>query len=233
VPSWAKDPSAGARLINARAETVAVKPSFRNAFRRRRCLIPADGYYEWRSSGTEGKGAVRKQPYYIHRADGGVLAFAGIYELWRDAALPEDDPGAWLWTAAIVTTRATDDLGEIHDRMPMVVAPDRWADWLDPGLDGVGGLAASMLPAASAGLAVYPVSTAVNSVRNNGPSLVAPLAPGQAPGGEAPVPADPAVPRSPGVTAAPAVTAADAARAARPGFGPAPDSSGRPPGMLF
>ena len=92
VPRWAKDPAMGARMNNARAETVAVKPSFRSAFARRRCLIPADGYYEWRTLGGREHGRPRKQPYYIHRADGQGMAFAGIYELWRDAALPADHP---------------------------------------------------------------------------------------------------------------------------------------------
>ena len=92
VPFWAKDPSGGARLINARAETVAVKPSFRSAFARRRCLIPADGYYEWRALGGREHGRPRKQPYYIHRADGHGMAFAGIYELWRDTGAAGRSP---------------------------------------------------------------------------------------------------------------------------------------------
>ena len=130
IPSWAKDASGGGRLINARAETVAVKPAFRRAFARRRCILPADGYYEWQAVTEQGK--QRKQPYYIYRKDGGALAFAGVYELWRDETRPADDDGAWLWTAAIITTQATDDVGQIHDRMPMVITPDHWADWLDP-----------------------------------------------------------------------------------------------------
>lgn len=172
VPSWAKDPSAGSRMINARAETVAAKPSFRAAFARRRCLIPADGYYEWRALG--GGSRPPKQPYYIHRADGRGMAFAGLYELWRDRALPEDHPGSWLWTAVIITTRATDDLGHIHDRMPMVVSPDRWAEWLDPAVARVP--LEAMVPASSSGLETRPVSTAVNSVRGDGPDLIAPVA---------------------------------------------------------
>jgi putative SOS response-associated peptidase YedK len=171
VPFWAKDPSGGARMINARAETVATKPAFRAAFAKRRCIIPADGYYEWI---TEGKS---KQPFYIHPADDGVMAFAGIYELWR----PKDDDGDFLWTASIITTDATDDLGRIHDRMPMLVTPDHWADWLDPGNSDTKHLIATMLPAvpdAAGGLTSYPVSTAVNSVRNNGPDLIEPVTAG-------------------------------------------------------
>ena len=177
VPFWAKDPKIGSRLINARAETVASKPAFRHAFKRNRCLLPADGYYEWQrpdgSSQDEpgGKGGV-KQPYFITRGDGGPLAFAGLYELWRDAALPDDHERAWLWTATIITTSAPDDLGQIHDRMPMVIEPDRWADWLDPAASDPADLQALLAPAAASGLVSYPVSTAVNSVRNNGPELI-------------------------------------------------------------
>jgi putative SOS response-associated peptidase YedK len=186
VPFWAKDPKIGSRMINARAETVDSKPAFRQAFKRRRCLLPADGYYEWqRPDGAGGgsdapggggraggaKGAA-KQPYFITRGDDGPLAFAGLYELWRDAALPEDHQRAWLWTATIITTSAPDDLGQIHDRMPMVITPDRWSDWLDPACDDPADLMALLAPAAAGGLISYPVSTAVNSVRNNGPQLI-------------------------------------------------------------
>ena len=182
VPSWARDRSGGARLINARAETVAVKPSFRSAFARRRCLIPADGYYEWRPPGGRERGRPRKQPYYIHRADGQGMAFAGIYELWRDAALPDDHPAARLWTAAIITTRATDDVGWVHDRMPMVVSPGHWDEWLDPAAGNADSLLKAITPAASDGLETRPVSTAVNSVANDGPDLITPLAAEGGPG---------------------------------------------------
>jgi len=182
VPSWAKDRSGGARLINARAETIAVKPSFRSAFARRRCLIPADGYYEWRPLGGREHGRPRKQPYYIHRADGRGMAFAGIYELWRDAALPGDHPAAWLWTGAIITTRATDDVGWVHDRMPMVVSGEHWDDWLDPATGDADSLLAAITPAASDDLQTRPVSAAVNSVANDGPALIAPLGAADEPG---------------------------------------------------
>ena len=172
VPFWAKDVKGGSRLINARAETVAVKPAFRAAFARRRCLIPADGYYEWETSGKA------KLPFYIYRADGGILAFAGIYELWRNGALPEDHPDAWYWSASIITTQATDDIGRIHDRTPMVIAPHDWTDWLDPASSEKEHLLATMLPATSGpgGLTSYRVKPTVNSVRNNGPDLIDPLA---------------------------------------------------------
>jgi putative SOS response-associated peptidase YedK len=177
VPSWAKDPSIGSRLINARAETVDSKPAFRRAFTRRRCLLPADGFFEWQQV-TEG-GKTRKQPYFIHRADGGTLAFAGLYELWRDHSRPDDDPGAWLWTAVIITTRAADEVGQIHDRMPMVINPTDWADWLDPASTDPSHLHHLLVPAAASGLASYPVSRDVNSVRNNGPGLIEPLPPAE------------------------------------------------------
>jgi putative SOS response-associated peptidase YedK len=173
VPSWAKDLSIGSRMINARAETVADKPAFRGAFLRRRCLLPADGYYEWQQPPAGSAG--RKQPYFICRADGGPLAFAGIYELWRDRAHGDGDPDAWLWTAAIITTTAPDELGEIHDRMPMVIQPASWTDWLDPGNTDRADLRSLLTPAAAGGLTSYPVSVAVNSVRNNGPELIKPV----------------------------------------------------------
>jgi putative SOS response-associated peptidase YedK len=173
VPTWAKDTSGGARMINARSETVAVKPSFRSAFARRRCIIPADGYYEWQAEGKI------KKPFYIYRTDGGILAFAGIYELWRDESVPADHEHAWYWSAAIITTASADEIGKIHDRTPMVVPPESWADWLDPANNEKELLLATMLPAtsqeAAGGLRSHPVSTAVNSVRNNGPELVEPL----------------------------------------------------------
>jgi putative SOS response-associated peptidase YedK len=173
VPYWAKDLKIGSRMINARAETVDSKPAFRQAFTRRRCLLPADGFYEWQQVAEGGK--ARKQPYFIHRADDGVLAFAGLYEIWRDKSIPEDDPRAWLWTATIITTRAEDSVGMIHDRMPMVIDPPRWADWLDPGNSDRADLLALLAPASAGALTSYPVSMAVNSVRNNGPALLEPL----------------------------------------------------------
>jgi putative SOS response-associated peptidase YedK len=195
VPFWAKDVKIGSRMINARAETVAEKPAFRRAFAGRRCLLPADGYYEWQQQvgGT-------KQPIYITRADGHPLAFAGLYELWRDPSVPRDDPESWLWTATVITTSAPDELGHIHDRMPMVIEPSTWADWLDPTNHEVSDLRSLLVPAAVGGLTTYPVSTAVNSVRNNGPSLIDPLEPIES-GPAAPLTTSAA--RAPGTGAAP------------------------------
>jgi putative SOS response-associated peptidase YedK len=168
VPSWATDADHGARLINARVETVASKPSFRAALARRRCLIPADGYYEWRRSQTVA-GKIAKQPYYLAPGGSELLAMAGLYEYWRGPT------GEWLVTATIITTTATDQVGMIHDRMPMVVPRSNWAAWLDHDTDAMVTelLAAPSLPV------VHPVSTAVNWAGNNGPQLVAPIEPSE------------------------------------------------------
>jgi putative SOS response-associated peptidase YedK len=180
VPSWAKDPSRAAKMINARVETVATKPAFRRAFARRRCLLPADGFYEWQT--TAGiSGPARKQPFYMSARDGGILAMAGLYELWRVPDVPAGDPAAWLWTATIITTGATDQLGHIHDRMPMVVERGHWSRWLDPVCSDPGDLSEFLTPAAAAGLDIRPVSPAVNNVRNNGPGLIDPAPPGENP----------------------------------------------------
>ena len=196
VPFWAKDVKIGSRMINARAETVAEKPAFRRAFAQRRCLLPADGYYEWQQH--EGK---PKQPIYISRADGRSLAVAGLYELWRDATVPPDDADAWLWTTTIITTSAPDDLGHIHDRMPMLIDTASWGEWLDPANRDVSDLRGLLVPAMVSGLTTYPVSTAVNSVRNNGPELIEPIDPGLAQplaAGRARAPRDGAHPRDTG-----------------------------------
>ena len=180
VPSWAKDPSIGSRMINARSETVAEKPAFRRAFVKRRCLLPADGYYEWYTPTGENvpltsRGKPVKQPFYIHRADGGSLAMAGLYEWWYDKTKERNDPDAWLLTGTIITTSATDAVGRIHDRMPVVVAHADWEQWLDPTVVDRSVVEPLMQPAQSSPLAAYPVSIRVNSVRNNGPELIEPL----------------------------------------------------------
>jgi putative SOS response-associated peptidase YedK len=183
VPSWAKDPSIGSRMINARMETVADKPVFRRAFARRRCLLPADGYYEWYAGGAgvtarpaDRPGKAAKQPFFIHPKDGGVLAMAGLYEFWRRPDAADDDPDAWLVTCAVLTTEAEDAVGVIHDRMPLLVERERYGAWLDPTADDPDLLRGLLVPAAPGRLDAYPVSTAVNSVANNGPQLLAPLA---------------------------------------------------------
>lgn len=172
VPSWAKDPSVGNRMINARAETVAEKPSYRRALASRRCLLPADGFYEWQAR-TSPEGKPAKQPYFLHPADGTGLAMAGLYEWWRDPAVDDvESPDAWLLSTTILTTSARDEVGRIHERMPVACLPGLREAWLDPGSGGAEVLA-DMLRAPLAGYwDIYPVSTAVNSVRHDGPELV-------------------------------------------------------------
>jgi putative SOS response-associated peptidase YedK len=180
VPFWAKDPSIGNRMINARVETVAQKPAYKKAFAVRRCLLPADGYYEWYTTDQKTKaGKPLKQPFYIHPADGAVLAMAGLYEIWRDPTRGDDDPERFRWTCTVLTTSAKDDLGRIHDRMPLLVEKDRQGAWLDPELSSPQELLDLLVPAAPGRLEAYSVSTAVNTVRNNGAELVTPLAPEQ------------------------------------------------------
>lgn len=179
VPSWAKDPKIGNRLINARMETVAEKPAFRRAFERRRAILPADGYYEWYlpEGGPQTlAGRPRKQPYFIRPRDGSILAMAGLYELWRDPTKADDDPSRWRWTCTVITTDAEDDLGRIHDRMPLMLTPDRYDAWLDPDHHDHDALLALLRPATPGLLEAYPVSTLVSNVANNGPELVEPLA---------------------------------------------------------
>ena len=173
VPSWAKDPSIGSRMINARMETVAEKPAFKRAFAVRRCLLPADGYFEWYpTSRTNATGKPVKQPYFMRPADGSILAMAGLYEIWRDPTRSDDDPDRFRWTCTVLTTQAEDSLGHIHDRMPLMVERERWGDWLDP---RVAGELSLLVPAAPGSLEAYPVSSLVSNVRNNGPELVEPL----------------------------------------------------------
>ena len=170
VPSWAKDLSVGARMINARVETVDEKPAFRKAFRDRRCLLPADGYYEWYElEPLEGRTKPRKQPFFIRPRDGEIMAMAGLYEFWKS---PE---GEWVTTCTIITTDASDDLGRIHDRMPMVVRREQWDAWLDPGRTDPEDVRALLIPAMAGTMEAYPVSPLVSNVKNNGPELIQPL----------------------------------------------------------
>jgi putative SOS response-associated peptidase YedK len=178
VPSWAKDASIGSRMINARMETVAEKPAFRKAFAARRCIVPADGYFEWyETQQRTAKGKPRKQPFFITPGDGSSLAMAGLYEIWRDPSKAEDADDRFRWTCTILTTEATDDLGRIHDRMPLLVEPERRHEWLDPRTPtgDLPGLLQQLRPAQQTGLTAYPVSTAVGNVANNGPELVEPI----------------------------------------------------------
>jgi len=165
LPSWVKDPKAFSLVINARAETVLEKPAFRLAIQRRRCLVPADGYYEWRASGP------RKQPYFIHPRQGGPMGLAGLYETWLGPN------GEELDTVAIVTTAAAEEMSHLHARVPVVIAPGDYAQWLD-GSAMNAEEAVRLLKAPPRGyLAWHPVSSNVNRVGNDDPSLIVPVAP--------------------------------------------------------
>lgn len=165
VPFWAKSPAVGNRMINARAETLAEKNAYRRAFAKRRCIIPADGFYEW----AVVEGQKKKQPMYVQRADGEPLAIAGLWEVWRG---PEADGGEVLRSCTIITGEPNEKMAEIHDRMPVLLPPDAWASWLDPELDDLDLLGRLLVPAPSSLIAVHPVSTEVNNVRNDGPQLI-------------------------------------------------------------
>ena len=163
VPFWAKDPAIGNRMINARAETIAEKPAFRTAFQRRRCLITADGYYEWRKSGG------RKQPYYFRMRDERPFTFAGLWECWAGA---ESAGGGPLETCTIITTRANELSRPIHDRMPAILQEAGYDVWLDPAVHDRRRLAPLLAPYDSASMIADPVSTLVNNPRNDEPSCI-------------------------------------------------------------
>jgi putative SOS response-associated peptidase YedK len=161
IPSWAKDPAIGNRTINARAETVAEKPAFRSAFRRRRCLVLADGYYEWRKEGKN------KQPFYIRMRDEGPFAFAGLWERWSPGANAEP-----LETCTLITTDANELTRPIHDRMPVILSPDDFATWIDPDLDDRDELLPLLRPYDSAAMRADPVSKHVNNAKHDDPECV-------------------------------------------------------------
>jgi putative SOS response-associated peptidase YedK len=174
VPSWAKDPKIGNRMINARAETLGEKAAFKAAFKRRRCIVPADGFYEWQKV----PGQKAKVPHHITRADGEPLAFAGLWEVWRG---PERDQEP-LRSVTIVTTAANETMAPIHDRMPVILPESAWGSWLDREDDDLATLGKLLVPAPKALLTMHPVSTEVNNVRNKGPHLVDPVEPAEAEG---------------------------------------------------
>jgi putative SOS response-associated peptidase YedK len=161
VPAWAESVAVGSRMINARAETIARSPAFRASFLRRRCLVPADGFYEWR---REGK---KRLPFLIGRADGVPLAMAGIWSPWRDPAT-----GEWLLTAPWSRPRANATVGQLHDRMPVLLDGDAWPIWLDPELRDADLLTDLLQPAPDDLLALRPVSARLNNVANEGPDLL-------------------------------------------------------------
>jgi putative SOS response-associated peptidase YedK len=164
IPSWADDPSIGNRLINARAETAAEKPSFRAAFRHRRCLIPASGFYEWQKVGT------KKQPHYIRPPDNAPFAFAGLWEHWEKGGGP-------IESCTILTTEANVLMRPIHDRMPVILGPEAWDRWLDPNEQQAAALKPLLRPCPDGWLTAYPVSTRVNNPKYDGPACIAPANP--------------------------------------------------------
>jgi putative SOS response-associated peptidase YedK len=177
VPSFATSLKEGAKRINARAETVATSPAFRASFARRRCIVPSDGFYEWyRPGGASARGAAAggrggaAQPFFLRPPEDGVLAMAGLWAVWKDP-----DTGLWVPSAAVITTRANGLVGEIHDRMPVLLPREAWDAWLDPGVDDAGYLVSLLEPAPDDVLTMYPISRAVNDVRNEGPELLEPV----------------------------------------------------------
>ena len=176
VPFWAKDPSAGNKMINARAESLAEKNAYKHSFKKRRCILPVDGFYEWKKV----PGQKAKQPYFIHRADGDPMAFAGLWEIWRPAD-DVDRTGDPLRSCTIITGQPNEKIAEIHDRMPVMLPPSAWAQWLDPENDDLEALGKLLVPAPASLLALHPVRRDVNNVRENRPDLIdpAPDEPGQ------------------------------------------------------
>lgn len=169
VPGWSRSRSGAARMINARVETVTSKPAFKAAAARRRCLCPAQGYFEWQNT-EQGK-----VPHFLHDPGGRRIAFAGLYEVWRDPALAEDDDDRWLWTCTIITRPAADLLGHIHDRTPVIMPADLQESWLDCTSDDAADAQRILDQVPEPHLQPDVVSAAVGNVRNNGPELISPV----------------------------------------------------------
>jgi len=169
VPFWAKDPKIGSRMINARAETLAEKNSFKRPFAKRRCIIPADGFYEWKKI----EGQKKKQPMYMARTDGEPFAFAGLWEVWKDKNHTDDDGEPLeLLSCTIITGDPNEKVAEVHDRMPVMLPPDAWGTWIDRENHDIDALQGLLVPAPAELIRIHPVSTEVNNVRNNGPELI-------------------------------------------------------------
>ncbi|MCU1400971.1 MAG: hypothetical protein JWN62_4080 [Acidimicrobiales bacterium] len=177
VPIWAKDVKIGSSMINARSETINEKAAFKGVFRKYRCIIPMDGFYEWQAahadSPVNAKGKPLKQPMFIHRADGEPLAVAGLWSAWRPKGSDPDTP--WLHTFGVITTAANNTMAPVHDRMPVILPATLWAQWLDPAENDLDALLAMLVPAPDSLLTMHKVSTEVNNVRNNGVELITPL----------------------------------------------------------
>ncbi|MHB8437982.1 MAG: SOS response-associated peptidase [Acidimicrobiales bacterium] len=173
VPHWAKDPKVGYKMINARSETAATSSAYRTALSRRRCLIVVDGFYEWMA--PDPSQPKRKVPFYFRRTDGEPITFAALYEIWWDKKRsPEPDPETFLQTCVIMTTSAGPDMIPVHDRMPVIVEPANRDRWLDPGITEPHAVSALLVPSAPRTLLRFPVSSTVNSPKNDGPELITP-----------------------------------------------------------
>lgn len=168
IPSWSKEPQSGPPMINARGESIAEKPSFRTAARRRRCLIPADGLYEWQKSGP---GSTKKQPYYIHYSDHRPFAFAGLWEEWTAKDAPASEQLS-IESCTIVTTTASQALAELHDRMPVILEPSDYALWLDPTVQDAAKVQHLVEPNDDPAIIFEPISTHVNKVANDDPRCI-------------------------------------------------------------
>ncbi|SED72796.1 SOS response-associated peptidase [Ruania alba] len=174
VPGWAKDLTVGSRMFNARSDSLAAKPAFTKSLRTRRCVVVADGYYEWLKEEVPGQTKPRRTPFYIHRSDGAPLAFAGLYAWWRDPAKDPDDPDRWVLSTTIVTEDARGGLEQIHSREPVVLSQESTRFWLDPAITAPDeALAALTIPTPP--LRWHEVSPRVGSVQNNDANLTHPV----------------------------------------------------------
>jgi putative SOS response-associated peptidase YedK len=171
VPVWAKDVKIGAKMINARSETMATKGAFKGDFKKHRCIIPMDGFYEWQAL----PGRKAKQPYFVHRVDGEPMGVAGLWSMWRDPAAGSDAP--WLHSCTVVTTSANDTMAKIHDRMPVILPASAWGTWLDRDEEDLDALGRLLAPAPNELITLRPISTEVNKVSNDDPHLLDPVEP--------------------------------------------------------
>lgn len=183
IPFWAKDAKVGQKMINARAETIADKNAYKRAFEKRRCIIPADGFFEWKKI----PGRKTKQPMFIQRTDGEPMAFAGLWELWKPRTAdgePDPDESTWIRSCTIITGQPNETVAPIHDRMPVMLPPSAWADWLSRDNEDLETLGKFLVPAPASLITAHPVTTRVNNVREKDSGLIEPFDPDDAGQGE-------------------------------------------------